>query len=241
MHLAVVDKLFFQGIGESQHYKFPVGNYLAQFPGNYGILAFHDMITEFFGAVTDINSVSYFATLTTLFEEAEKMKKEHIVLDVEPTAGLERLLGSTKAISRSFQLLRDLGTMKKMVLGQAWPDIRAFLDGSYVQNAGTYAPKLEITAQTIRDAKYRLVCVPEQGPVEQMGEVKQLVESYGGRVHGYIVNNVREDSDEQRYINEVVDASGALPVTVVDHDPRLHGDDIDERREFLREMGERFV
>lgn len=241
LSIAVIDKLPFQSISSAQKLKVPRANYMSQFPEHYGLVPFNDMMTEFFGVLTDIHSISYFATLTTLFEQAAKKSIGEVVLDVEPTAGLERLLNSTASIARSFRNLRDLGTLKKKLLGTQWPDIAAFLESHYIKNADSYAAAMEQTAKLVQEANYHLVCIPEESPVRQMEDVGSLVKSYSGSVRQYVINNVRGLPYERKYIDRVVDMAEQVPVALVSHDPVLHSDNIEARRKFLRETGKEFV
>ena len=222
---------------------FPGGD---QFPGDYGLIPFCDMITTFFGAPTDIHSVAKIASLIDVYHQALELNFPHIVVDVEPTGGIERLLSATKIITRSLCNLRDTGWVTLQGLKAKWPDIATYLQGDYIKSAGTYALRLEKTTRALQQAKYFLVCIPETSPVDQMRDVEQKVTSYGGKVNGFVINNIRGEEHEDGPIRRVREHAGSRPTIEIRHDVRLcqtNGDgnyyenDTCLRRKALQELG----
>ncbi|MGV8142108.1 MAG: ArsA-related P-loop ATPase [Candidatus Pacearchaeota archaeon] len=236
LDFGIVGKLPYMRIAEAKLHHMPITRYLAQFSEDYGLIPFNDMITEFFGAVTDVDGLVSFITLTRMLTDASVSDRD-VVIDVEPTAGLERLLGSTKAVTRSMKNLRDLGAIKKTVLGTAWPDIRAFLDGPYIANAEKYSDRLSVAAETLRTARYNLVCVPEPGPVAQLAEVSEILARAGASVKGYVVNNVRGIESEKTPLATVNHLARGLPIVHINHDSRINSPDFEIRRAALKENG----
>jgi len=235
LSLAVVDDISFMPISKAQAEDVKIGRYLAQFPGDFGLVPFCDMAMEFFGLPTDIPTVAKFASLTKLYFEAYYIKQ--FVIDVEPTAGLKRLLNNTETIGRSLYNLSKIGYLKLMALNATWPDIGAFLEGEYMLDVDYYMDRAKKITEALRQAKYMLVSVPESGPVAQMREIENLVVSFGGEIAGYVINNVRNEPDEARQIEEVFSRATGKKVLLIEHDRALCDSDPSSRREALLKVG----
>lgn len=240
LSLAVIDPLRFVPIINFKEGGGEIQGYLNQFKGDEGLIPFCDMINAFFGAPTDISSVSKFASLIKVYYQALEQTREQLILDVEPTAGLERLLSSSDSIARSIQNLQRMGWATLKILGAKWPDIAEYLRGEYITNADRYTERMTGVADALKDAGYLLVTVPERSPVDQLEDVEEIVSSYGGRVLGYVVNNVRGEVHESLQIQRVYDLAEGRPVIKVRHDVRLCDSNPALRRRALRETGRLF-
>lgn len=237
--LGVVERLEYKTIAQSQREGLPVGKYLEQFKGHYGFLPLHDMVTQFFGVVTDTDTVSKMATVTTMLEEARNSGVGEVVIDVEPTAGLQRLLESTSSMVRSLKNLRNFG-MKKLLL-TPWPDIRAFLEGEYIKGSQRYGEELEGVAKLLQGADYRVVCIPEEGPVTQTEQVRKLVESFGGIISGYVINNLRGEATQDEQIDRIRRMAGKKKLALLEHNVSLQESNVRERRRILLELGKKIL
>ncbi|MCK4589384.1 MAG: P-loop NTPase [Nanoarchaeota archaeon] len=243
LHLAVMDKLEFDPIAEKKKEKGDyMRSYLYQFVEDQGFIAFCDMVTEFFGVPTDIGSVSKFISLCEMYHGDIKEKKfDDMIIDVEPTAGLERLLGSTEAVCRSLINMKNTGRAAMFALGLfGWTDIKEFLKSGYIDLAEHYGERIDEFAGKIRKAKYFVICVPESSPVDEMGDVEKVIDTYGGEIVGYIINNVRGEAHEDRQISRVFKKGDAknVPVLQIPHDQKLCSVDSKERRQALLEVGQ---
>jgi anion-transporting ArsA/GET3 family ATPase len=237
LYLAVVNDLSFESIAKKKQQGENVQEYLSQFTGDYGLLPFLDMITNFFGAPTDISSTSKFLSLICLYHEAKAKGIKSIVIDVEPTAGLERLLNGTEAVTRSLRNLQGSGWLTIKTIGARWPDISAFMESEYIKKANIYTGRMTEVASVIKNAHYVIVTIPESSPVAQMGDVKRLVMSFGGTVFGYVINNIRNESHEQEQIAKVLSRSEKMPVVQVRHNCKLCDSKPSQRRKVLKEVG----
>lgn len=170
--------------------------YLDQFQEDFGIVAFSDMINEFFGVPTDIASVQKFILLVKMITELEEKGFRKVIIDVEPTAGLERLLLNSNSMLRSLRNLKSKSKLLQVAVSVTWPDIARFLKSDYVKNIDLHTKKIEIVVDMLLQSKYVLVCTPEKSPVSQSFEVRKIIENFGGKIHGYVVNNLRDESHE---------------------------------------------
>jgi len=240
INIALIDLIKFQPIKEIKKQKKSIEEYLSQFKADYGIVPFCDMITSFFGAPTDITSVSCFASLIDVYHKAKRQKIDNIVIDVEPTAGLERLLNSTESITKSMKNLQKIGLIALTAVGTVWPDIKTYLKGDYIKNAEIYAKRLNDTAKALENANYFLVCNPEKSPVDEMQEVKGIISNYNGKIIGYIINNIRGESYEKKQIQRVNKQADNLPIIEIKHDLRLCDSNSKSRLIALKEAGALF-
>lgn len=237
LNLAIVDDYAFKPIAQTKQQGESVQDYLKQFVGDYGLLAFLDMIATFFGAPTDISTVSKFLSIIWLYQEAEVRNIEQIIIDVEPTAGLGRLLQGVEAVVRSLKNLQQTGWITLQAVGAKWPDVAAFLKGKYIQEADFYTNNMTKVAQAIREARFVIVTIPESSPVTQMTEVQTLVSSFGSQVAGYIINNIRRESYEKEQIVRVFTLAGGKPVVQIYHKRALCDAEPMLRRRALQRAG----
>lgn len=233
LYLAVVNEFPFNSISGKGR-EMGIQNYLAQFKNDYGLLAFLDMIASFFGAPTDIPSTSKFLSLVRLYNQAKIQGINHIVLDVEPTAGLERLLDGIGSVTRSLENLQKSGWLTIKTIGAKWPDIAEFMKGDYIKQADLFAKRMVETADLIREATYFIVTIPESSPVAQAGDVKRMINSFGGNVMAHVVNNIRHEPHEEEQIAKLM-MHGV--VIKVGHDRNLCDSNPRDRRRALRNVG----
>ncbi len=237
LYLAVVNELPFESIADRKNSKKTMREYSAQFPGDYGLLIFMDIIAKFFGAPTDISSTSKFLSIVNLYYQAEAKGIDHIIIDVEPTAGLERLLNWMGAVTRSLVNLRDSGWITLKTIGTAWPDVADFMKGDYIKNADVYTKRMTEVADAIRDANCVIVTIPESSPVAQAADVKKMITSFGGKVVGYVVNNIRNENHEHEQIAKILLQAGDMRVIQIGHNRNLCDSTPTHRRKSLREAG----
>ena len=218
--VAVVEPFKYENIFATKMRKKSLDGYLAQFEGDAGIVPWHDMAMTFFGMVVDLDTLQKFVVLTRLLHEAAAAGYERIIVDVEPTAGLERLL------HHSSDMLRSLGNLRRhraklIAASMAWPDIVAYLRGSYVDRVETYAGRARQTKQTLSRATYFAVTRPEKSPVLQLREVLALIKKVRGPMCAIVVNGVRGEPHEKEALARLPEG----PHLTVQHHGDLHGRD----------------
>jgi arsenite/tail-anchored protein-transporting ATPase len=240
LSLEIIDPISFKPIARNKEVREDIQTYLSQFVGDYGMIPFCDMISAFFGVPTDTSAASRFASLTNAYHQARNMNVKELVIDVEPTAGLERLLGLTEATTRSMQNLQNTGLFKLTALGAMWPDIKAYLKGKFIQNANKYTGRLIETSSALKGAQYFVVCIPESSPVDEMEDVESVIRSYGGNIKGYVINNIRGEPNEATQIRRVRSMARDFQVFEVMRDLRLCDSSPTSRHQALRGVGTLF-
>jgi anion-transporting ArsA/GET3 family ATPase len=178
-------------------------DYMTQFKDDHGLVAFCDMITTFFGCPTDIATTQKFTTLVEHYQSWARYNVEHVVLDVEPTEGLRRLLTNSASITRSLRNLEQTGILALGALGVRWPDIAAYLRSSYIKQAQKYCARMEICVSHLRTADYFLVCIPEHEPIAQMVDVDRVITGFGATPRGIIINRCRNKAHEDAAIARI--------------------------------------
>lgn len=223
LYVAVAQPTSFQSLESIQASGGDLDSYLEQFPGDQGLIAFNDMCREFFGLCIDINSLQNIINLLQLIDFAQSFVGAHeVVIDVEPTAGLKHLLSGVDTTARSVRNLSEIGILKMAAIGLTWPDIKGFLDGSYIAEADRYAGRLEDLARWMRQAEYSLVSIGEASPAQQTFDVRHLVEGYGGNVSRCILNNLRGEPAEAQ-ARAILEEHG-LPIVCLDREPGIQHD-----------------
>lgn len=235
LYVAVIDNVNYLSIAQSQAQSIPLDLYLQQFPEDLGILPLADMVNAFFGVPTDVPTLQKFMTLVKILLQFEEAGFADVIIDVEPTAGFERLLSNASATARSIRNLKNQGKISLAVLGVKWPDIAYYLQGDYIKNAEIYSKRIERAVDVIKNAAYLLVCIPETGPISQMFEVRQIIERFGGKVQKYIVNNIQGEDYEDMNIDQL--ASSSLPIIRVRRRRELHTENPNRSRVLL-DIGE---
>jgi len=196
LDVVVIENTPFVGIAKAKATGKKLSDYLEQFPGDYGLIPFADMMNAFFGIPTDVPTLQKYSTLVVIFQQLKSLGYEQVIIDVEPTAGFERLISNADSTVRSLKQLSGKGLAFLALVGAKWPDVAGYLRSDYIRNIDTYSVNILRMVTALRHAKYFLVAIPEAIPVKQTFEVRQIIESFGGRIQGYIVNNIRGESYE---------------------------------------------
>lgn len=218
--LAVIESTDYLGIMDVKKRGDSVQIYLAQFPNESGIVPLADMVNSFFGVPTDTVLLQKFTTLVRILKQAEEDGFENIIIDVEPTAGLERFLSNAEGMMRSLRNLQKQGIINLALLRAKWPDIAEYLSSGYIRNADQHCKDIRQAVEIIKEAFYFLVCTPESGPVKQVFEVWKIVSKFSGNVHGFVVNNMRGENHEEQNIEILLGRQ--LPVVRIRHRGELH-------------------
>lgn len=137
-NVVVIDNTKYVNITDSKEKGMTLKEYIAQFPADHGIVPFADMVSQFFGVPTDTPALQKFATLVVNIVALKKAGCTTIVIDVEPTAGLERLLTNADSMIRSLRRLKDKGLIFLGILGATWPDIKGYLKSDYIKKIDSY-------------------------------------------------------------------------------------------------------
>ncbi|MEJ0002119.1 MAG: ArsA-related P-loop ATPase [bacterium] len=151
--LAVIECFEFKGIGYFKDVKVKnyFDDYISQFPADRGIISFTEMINEFFGVPTDIETVQKFILLVEILFDANSKGYEHAVLDVEPTAGFERLLSFSDSMIRSLNNLKNKSWAIKQAVRIGWPDIHQYLESDYVQTIEYYTHRIRNVVDLLKE------------------------------------------------------------------------------------------
>ena len=238
LSIVVVENTSFVPIKEAKRRGFTIDQYLQQFPGSLGILPLSDMVCEFFGVLTDVITMQKFAILVDVLAQLEKEKYTHVIIDVEPTAGLERLLTNAESTVHSLLNLQNKGRAELALIGVKWPEIRAYLKGEYIRHADQHCVQIQRTVKRLKASKYFIVCTPEASPVDQTFEVRRIIEKFGGRVTGYVVNNMRNEPHESDVLSRL--SGVGVPLVLMQRRNELHRPGAN-KTEILLQMGEILV
>lgn len=228
--------------------------YMEQFEGPYGLVAYADMLKTFFGAPTSTGQTSELISLAELLAAAGERGIEKVVLDLEPTKGAIALLESSRDLARSLKNLRDTKGWIKSVLKFGMKDIIRFLDSKYMAESEGYLRTLTGAAQLMEDARFLLVTGPKPAMVDEMvGDAQEAIEDFGGGVEGYVVNDVRgeeileaeEYESQQRQVARVkrLASEKNVPIAEIIHTPVLGIDSVsdEKRQQALRGVGRELV
>lgn len=239
--VAIVESLPYESITESKKRRALVRDYLTQFPEDLGIVPYADIANDFFGVPTDPATLYKFSVLVMVLSTLNHEEYGNVVIDVEPTAGFERLLSHAEATARSLYNLKHKGIATLTLLRAKWPEIRAYLRGSYIQNAETYASRIMWATEIMKNAYYLLVSTPKRGPVLQALQVGEIIEKFGGTVRGYIANDLMGKLYEAENI-ALLTASKDLPIVKIRHQDGLEVDTEEQNSTpVLREVGSLIV
>ena len=235
LSVVVIDNVKYINITDAKNRGMKLEDYLAQFPADFGIIPFADMINQFFGVPTDTPALQKFATLVSNVIALKKIGCTDIVIDVEPTAGLERLLNNADSMIRSLNRLNDTGKIFLNILGAKWPDIKGYIKSDYIKKIKSYTENIRITVEAIKKACFLLVCIPELGPANQTFEVRKIIEDFGGKIYGCVVNNIRYEKHENFVIDQLKRHELPLLKILHNNDLQLHQK---ERSEILLGIGQ---
>lgn len=237
LYLAIVEGVEYRSIDESKKSGEKLAGYLAQFKADQGIIPLADMVNCFFGVPADVPALQKFTTLVSLLVSMQKASMDNVIIDVEPTAGFERLLSNAHSTVRSLRNLKNQGKISLLALGAKWPDIAGYLKSEYIQNAEKYSAHIEMTVELLKQARYFLVSILEAEPVRQTFDVRKIIEKFGGQVCGYIANNVRNEERAEADNLTLLKRQG-LPVVEISRMRELHGSDNQRRWAILTQMGQ---
>ncbi len=220
LELAIIENFDYQNIMDSKEANKSFDEYMSQFLFDHGIIPFADMVTHFFGVPTDIPTTQKFILLVGMLLEAEEKGIEYVIIDVEPTAGFERLLSNSHSMIRSLKNLKNKGVILLGAVSLSWPDIGKYLKSDYIKNIDFFTNRIKTAVSLLKEAKYILVCIPEKIPVQQSFEVRKIIEKFGGNPCGYIINNIRNEPHEKEQL-EIIHTQG-LPVIEILRQPLIH-------------------
>ncbi len=219
LSICIVENFAFKTISETQNDDIGFDEYFNQFPGEFGIVPFADMIHCFFGVPSDIGTLQKFITLIKILTHARD-KFDSVIVDVEPTAGFERLLNTSNLIVRSLNNLQKTGVISLRFIGMKWPDVGKYLKTSYIKKVDIYTRQIISGVDLIKEGNYFLVCIPESGPVSQLVEVHNIINKFGCSVNGCVINNIRGEGYE---LNNIQLAEGyGFPTVKITHNEKLH-------------------
>ncbi|HYD03662.1 MAG TPA: ArsA-related P-loop ATPase [Alphaproteobacteria bacterium] len=217
--------------------------YFAQFSGDYGIIPYCDIMKSLNPWIGN-SGMGKFSSLIKIYNDAKDKKISNLIIDVEPTAGIERLLDYSQAVGEGVSKLVDtnLGTMR--LLSSRFPDIRMFLENSeYIKNIHHYTQRLIDTVQALKSAQYFIVTTPQRSPVDQAYKIEDIINLHGGQVYGFVVNNIEGQVYESQQISRIKRKAGTRPVIEVYKDNKLCdiiGQDVRLRRSALNDVGKKF-
>lgn len=227
------------------HRTIEIDEYLGQqaFAGDFGIIPWADMIQVFFGAPSDVSALSRLMTLVKILSDLEEY--DEVVIDVEPTQGLERLLTYSRAMVRSLLNLQRKKRIILQLLSIGMPDIVAYLRGKYISEVDLYVPRIIGAVETLKAARYILACMLEEEPVDQLSEVHSIITGFGGHPCGIVANNMRGEPHEATELARVMELrhtlsgdTSPLPLAKVGRDQRLPDRMLLDRIPVLRDIGE---
>jgi anion-transporting ArsA/GET3 family ATPase len=205
--VAVIQQVKYLSIEESKlkEENWTFKKYSAQFPDDLGLMMWADMPQEFFGIPTDPDTLYQYLNLLMVLVTADEKKFDHLLIDLEPTAGFKRMIESGPKLIAGLKRLYDKGWTFQQFLKGTWPDISAFIGSEYMQIYDLYLEHMETAAKLIRDAHSYLVTLPEETPIAQTFQNREFVEEMGGRVKAIIVNNIRNEPHEEANILQLED------------------------------------
>ncbi len=220
LRFAIVMDEAFVGIGEMQKKDYRFEEYMRQFPADLGLVPLADMTSQFFGIPTDVAGTQKLTTLARLLSQLRQEQYEYVVIDMEPTTGLGRMLTQSEATIRSLHNLQSAGIARLAALGALWPDIKAYLKSPYIKKVEPYTANLQATVDLLQRATYLVVTTPERMPVAQTAEVEKVIGDFGGTPAGYVINNMRGELHEEEAIRGLV--GSAVPLARVARRVEFH-------------------
>ena len=206
LSVVIIESPEYINITRSKEKGIRLDRYLSQFPEDTGIVPLPDMMFEFWGAPFDIPEIHKFTLLVRTLSTLGGKNFANVIIDVEPTAGLERLLLKADVMVKSLANLRSKGILLLTMMGTGrWPDVTGYIKSDYIRQSSKYAKNIELAMALLKNAFYFIVCIPESGPVEQAFEIKEIIERFGGKIYGVVVNNIRGEESEAHNIRLLQD------------------------------------
>lgn len=239
LSVVVVDNTPFTSARTWKDTKPTFDGYFDQFPSDFGIVALADMVEDFFGVPTDVTGLQKFAVLVQMLNTAEETRIEHVVIDVEPTAGLQRLFSNAEATLRSLRNLKGQNRALLSLLRLRWKDIVAYIEGSYIQNIEYYADRIERALKIMRAADYMLITLPKLASIQQTFQVREMIEGFGARIKTCALNDLRGEPGEQEFYMAL--APHHLPVARIGHIAHFENLPVEAKRSALLQMSWAFV
>jgi anion-transporting ArsA/GET3 family ATPase len=220
--------------------RWSVDQYLEQFPGDMGLVPWADMLKCFFGVPADIPTVEKFVVLVYFLLKLKEEKYDVIIVDVEPTGGLERLLSGVDDMSNSLVNLGNKSNRSLFIsmLGVKMPHVVGYLKGDYLKKASHYTKRIKEAVTMLQHTLFFGVSIPEEEGIDQLKDNQILIESFGGTLAGIIVNRVRD----LPYERELIASLGVHGVPVLEHKERLvMHESAEGKRASLEQMGKDVV
>jgi len=239
LSVVVVDALPFVSARAWKETHSTFEGYFDQFSGDLGIVALADMVEGFFGVPTDVIMLQRFAVLVETLNIAVETGVEQLVIDVEPTAGLQRLFSNADATLRSLQNLKRSNRALLSALRLKWRDIVAYIEGTYIQNIEHYADRIERALNILRTADYMLIAIPKVASIEQTFKVRNMIEGFGAQVKTCALNDLRGEPEEQQFYMDL--RPHDLPVARIHHIPHFETMPVEARRAALIQMSWTFL
>ena len=154
--------------------------YMGQFLGQYGFLAFNTMFADFFGVFASTQQAADFITLSKYYHQALEQRAQFIVLDMKASDDFADMYLSSVKAAHSLENMNGFGFLNLELIQRAlkMPDIRRFLETKYVkQDAKKYSAEMRESALALTKTGFCLVCGNEAEKVDEMlGELQPLVD-----------------------------------------------------------------
>ncbi len=160
-----------------------------------------------------------------------------MIIDVEPTGGLGRLLKASSAIKHSIENLRHPIKLIELAVRLGWPDIHQYYTGNYVRNtSASYLERFERASEVMAGANYFIVCNPQKSPVHQMKTILRIMAEYDAGVRAFVVN--KKTKRDVKIMEEVGRIAQGLPILLIPFDNGFDEAEGQGKIELLRKTGE---
>lgn len=234
LSIVIVDPFKYHTAQQAKAAHWTLEAYLEQFKGYFGLLAWSDMLYDFFGLPIDVPGQQKFITLVHTLLQLEEQGYEHVIFDVEPTAGFERFLSRSDDIIKGLDNLKD-NTVILTAIGLKWPDVKGYLKGDYVQNQlDTAAANMQHAIGKILSGAFFIVSNPRTSPAQQTFQIQTIIEKVGGKTVAIIVNNIQNRPYEKKAF--VLLGKHGRPIIPVPEQERLEDSDTNPIP-FLQQIG----
>tara|TARA_Y100000310_G_scaffold172609_2_gene172736 strand:+ start:8046 stop:8996 length:951 start_codon:yes stop_codon:yes gene_type:complete len=234
LRMGVLDPYSFKSVLHCQNEGIPTKEYIKQFKEDYGLLPICDMVASFFGVPTDPDALSQFISYARLVDQADKEGVEQFTIDIEPTAGLQRLLKGTGAIMKSIDNIRNPIKIVKWAIQAGWPDIAEFIQSEYLKEGDEYFERFANAAEKLSNAKYFVGCNPKWSTIHEM---KKILDDFDASIMGFVVNDIKMEDDNKAKIAEIEKIAKSTTLIYIHHDPLLDEGRGIKKREALLKVG----